>query len=165
MWVKYLECHQVGDNYWLAGREGLIRGDPWQDSQSAMNVICRALPGIGHGSGKEDIGQHALIAAAMPTAAFLDRDRARQTPEGTQQDTRCWIVFQRLRFQAIGQRTFAARIDPVHRLDYLDFEPAFVAKVIEQIRRNQFKRMLPIIAKLSNRTVGYDFLYLRDWGT
>jgi NAD+ synthase len=25
--------------------------------------------------------------------------------------------------------------------------------------------MLPIIAKLSNRTVGYDFLYLRDWGT
>jgi len=37
--------------------------------------------------------------------------------------------------------------------------------VIQQIRRNQFKRMLPIIAKLSNRTVGYDFLYLRDWGT
>ena len=23
----------------------------------------------------------------------------------------------------------------------------------------------PIVAKLSNRTVGYDFLYLRDWGT
>jgi ABC-type glycerol-3-phosphate transport system permease component len=26
-------------------------------------------------------------------------------------------------------------------------------------------RMMPPIAKLSNRTVGYDFLYLRDWGT
>jgi len=25
--------------------------------------------------------------------------------------------------------------------------------------------VLPPIAKLSNRTVGYDFLYLRDWGT
>jgi NAD+ synthase len=25
--------------------------------------------------------------------------------------------------------------------------------------------MLPPIAKVSNRTVGYDFLYLRDWGT
>jgi NAD+ synthase len=24
---------------------------------------------------------------------------------------------------------------------------------------------MPPIAKLSNRTVGYDFLYLRDWGT
>jgi len=24
---------------------------------------------------------------------------------------------------------------------------------------------MPPIAKLSNRTVGYDFLYPRDWGT
>ena len=45
------------------------------------------------------------------------------------------------------------------------FEAEFVTRVIGQVRRNQFKRMLPIIAKLSNRTVGYDFLYLRDWGT
>lgn len=45
------------------------------------------------------------------------------------------------------------------------FEPEFVKQVITQIRRNQFKRMLPTIAKLSNRTVGYDFLYMRDWGT
>jgi NAD+ synthase len=45
------------------------------------------------------------------------------------------------------------------------FEAEFVQQVIEQIRRNQFKRMLPTIAKLSNRTIGYDFLYLRDWGT
>jgi NAD+ synthase len=45
------------------------------------------------------------------------------------------------------------------------FAPAFVQEVVERIRRNQFKRMLPLIAKLSNRTVGYDFLYLRDWGT
>jgi len=45
------------------------------------------------------------------------------------------------------------------------FEEAFVRAVIERIRRNQYKRALPLIAKLSNRTVGYDFLYLRDWGT
>ncbi|MCC6188043.1 MAG: NAD+ synthase [Anaerolineales bacterium] len=45
------------------------------------------------------------------------------------------------------------------------FEAGFVRIVIDRIRGNQFKRMLPIIAKLSNRTVGYDFLYLRDWGT
>jgi len=45
------------------------------------------------------------------------------------------------------------------------FEAEFVKQVIDQIRRNQFKRMLPTIAKLSNRTIGYDFLYLRDWGT
>lgn len=45
------------------------------------------------------------------------------------------------------------------------FEEKFVNAVITRIRRNQFKRMMPPIAKLSNRTVGYDFLYLRDWGT
>ncbi len=45
------------------------------------------------------------------------------------------------------------------------FDKSFVDKVVERIRRNQFKRMMPIIAKISNRTVGYDFLYLRDWGT
>lgn len=45
------------------------------------------------------------------------------------------------------------------------FDQTFVETVVTRIRRNQFKRMLPPIAKLSNRTVGYDFLYLRDWGT
>lgn len=45
------------------------------------------------------------------------------------------------------------------------FERAFVEGIVERVRRSQFKRMLPPIAKLSNRTIGYDFLYLRDWGT
>jgi len=45
------------------------------------------------------------------------------------------------------------------------FSEGFVRSVVERVRRNQFKRVLPPIAKLSNRTIGYDFLYLRDWGT
>lgn len=45
------------------------------------------------------------------------------------------------------------------------FSEEFVRAVLQRVRRNQFKRVLPPIAKLSNRTVGYDFLYLRDWGT
>ncbi|NMC52548.1 MAG: NAD+ synthase [Chloroflexi bacterium] len=45
------------------------------------------------------------------------------------------------------------------------FAEGFVRSVVERVRRNQFKRVLPPIAKLSNRTIGYDFLYLRDWGT
>jgi len=45
------------------------------------------------------------------------------------------------------------------------FSEKFVRQVVERVRRNQFKRILPPIAKLSSRTVGYDFLYLRDWGT
>lgn len=45
------------------------------------------------------------------------------------------------------------------------FDAKFVDAVMTRVRRNQFKRMMPPIAKLSNRTIGYDFLYLRDWGT
>jgi len=45
------------------------------------------------------------------------------------------------------------------------YEEGFVNKVVDRIRRNQFKRILPPIAKLGQRTIGYDFLYLRDWGT
>jgi NAD+ synthase len=45
------------------------------------------------------------------------------------------------------------------------FPKSLVENVTGRIRRSQFKRMMPPIAKLSNRTIGYDFLYLRDWGT
>lgn len=45
------------------------------------------------------------------------------------------------------------------------FDKKFVETVTTRIRCYQFKRMLPPIAKISNRTIGYDFLYLRDWGT
>jgi NAD+ synthase len=45
------------------------------------------------------------------------------------------------------------------------FDEGFIRQVYDRIRKTQFKRVLPPIAKLSNRTVGYDFLYLRDWGT
>jgi len=45
------------------------------------------------------------------------------------------------------------------------FDEKFVRAVVERVRRNHFKRILPPIAKVSNRTIGYDFLYLRDWGT
>jgi NAD+ synthase len=45
------------------------------------------------------------------------------------------------------------------------FQESFVDQVTNRIRRMQFKRIMPPIAKLSNRTIGYDFLYPRDWGT
>jgi len=45
------------------------------------------------------------------------------------------------------------------------FEHSFVEKVVKRVRQYHFKRIMPPIAKVSNRTIGYDFLYLRDWGT
>lgn len=44
------------------------------------------------------------------------------------------------------------------------FDRNLIKKVIDMIIKNQFKRSGPIIAKLSNRTVGIDFRYPRDWG-
>lgn len=45
------------------------------------------------------------------------------------------------------------------------FSSQFIATVLEMIRRSEYKRRMPIIPKLSSRTVGHDFRYLRDWGT
>ena len=45
------------------------------------------------------------------------------------------------------------------------FAQDFVDRVVEMVRKNHYKRIMPTIAKLSQRTIGYDFLYLRDWGT
>lgn len=44
------------------------------------------------------------------------------------------------------------------------YDKAMIERVIQMIISNQFKRSTPIIAKLSNRTVGIDFRYPRDWG-
>ena len=43
------------------------------------------------------------------------------------------------------------------------FDAALIAKIRERIRRSHFKRVMPLIAKVSLRTVGHDFLYPRDW--
>lgn len=45
------------------------------------------------------------------------------------------------------------------------FEAEFVDRVVRMVRRNQYKRRLPLIAKLTNRTMDRDFRYPRDWGT
>lgn len=44
------------------------------------------------------------------------------------------------------------------------FPADFVKNVLRMVRINHFKRTLPVIPKLSGRTVGHDFRYLRDWG-
>src|SRR5574341_140199 len=45
------------------------------------------------------------------------------------------------------------------------FPRPFVEKVCKTVRQNHYKRRTPLIPKLSQRTIGIDFLYLRDWGT
>jgi NAD+ synthase len=38
-----------------------------------------------------------------------------------------------------------------------------IRRIIEMIKRSEFKRKMPPIAKISSRTVGHDFLYPYDW--
>lgn len=51
------------------------------------------------------------------------------------------------------------------RLLELGFAADFVDATAERVRRSQFKRRPPIIAKLANRTINLDWRYARDWGT
>jgi NAD+ synthase len=44
------------------------------------------------------------------------------------------------------------------------FAPAFIDKVSRRIMNSQYKRRLPVIAKVSHRTIDRDFRYSRDWG-
>lgn len=45
------------------------------------------------------------------------------------------------------------------------FSSEMVEKVWEMVRRAQYKRTLPVIPKISDRSISHDFRYLRDWGT
>lgn len=48
--------------------------------------------------------------------------------------------------------------------DQAGIDRAFAEKVWRTVQRSQYKRRLPIVPKLSGRTIGPDFRYLRDWG-
>ena len=43
------------------------------------------------------------------------------------------------------------------------FDEKLVNGIRERIRRSHYKRVMPLIAKVSLRTIGHDFLYPRDW--
>lgn len=43
------------------------------------------------------------------------------------------------------------------------FRGDFVRSVWRRVKANHYKRTMPNIAKVSRRTIGHDFLFLRDW--
>jgi len=44
------------------------------------------------------------------------------------------------------------------------FDAELIRTVVRRVAGNQYKRLPPIIAKLSQRSVNHDFRYLRSWG-
>ncbi len=68
---------------------------------------------------------------------------------------------------ALADRLLHAMVDEQRNdadLAERGFEPHLIQKVRRMVQRNQFKRVPPLIAKLSHRTVNVDFRYPRDWG-
>jgi NAD+ synthase len=45
----------------------------------------------------------------------------------------------------------------------MGFAEEFARGVRERMRRNQYKRKMPVLLKISGRTIDKDFLYPRDW--
>jgi NAD+ synthase len=63
-------------------------------------------------------------------------------------------------------RVLALRVDArVSReaAERLGWRPALLDRVERLVVRSQFKRRLPVIAKVSTRSIGWDFRYPRDW--
>ncbi len=55
------------------------------------------------------------------------------------------------------------RIKP-EQLSARGFDGDFINRIMRMVRQTQYKRHLPLIAKLSNRTINRDFRFPRDWG-
>jgi NAD+ synthase len=47
----------------------------------------------------------------------------------------------------------------------LGFDARFVSRVEDLVTRSQYKRRMPLICKVSGRSIGHDFRYPRDWKT
>jgi NAD+ synthase len=124
----------------------------WGDSASALNPLGDLY--------KTQIRQ--LAAALGLPQPIVDKPPSADLWAGQTDEGELGFTYERV------DQLLYLLVDQRYRREELlaaGFEAPFVDRVLTTVRRNQFKRMPPLIAKLSNRTVGYDFLYLRDWGT
>lgn len=53
---------------------------------------------------------------------------------------------------------------PKHLLPARGFDAQQVERVYQMMRTSQFKRRLPLMPKISTRSINHDFRYKRDWG-
>jgi len=123
----------------------------WGDMASAINPLgdlyktqVRQLARV--------VGVPEPIVQKAPTADLW----AAQTDEGELGFT--YEEVDRLLYRLIDER------ESVEHLLRDGFAPAFVTRVREMVRKSQYKRRLPVIAKVSFRSIDRDFRYLRDWG-
>jgi NAD+ synthase len=100
----------------------------------------------------EEVGVPKKIIAKAPTADLWPG----QTDEGELGFT--YEDVDRLLLHMVDRR------ESDEQLRTLGFDQNFIDHVRKLVRGSQFKRRLPVIAKLSERTIDRDFRYPRDWG-
>ncbi len=126
-------------------------GTLWGDMASALNPIGDLY--------KTQVRQ--LAAALGVPQAILDKPPSADLWEGQSDESELGFTYEQvdqLLYLLIDERYSAGEL-VAEGLD-----PAFVRRVHALVQGSQFKRQLPLIAKVSQRTIDRDFLYLRDWG-
>ncbi|MCS6805426.1 MAG: NAD+ synthase [Acidobacteriota bacterium] len=100
----------------------------------------------------EYLGVPQPLIAKPPSAGLWDG----QTDEGE-------IGMSYAELDAILVELVDKRI-PKHLLPARGFDAKQVERVSEMMRTSQFKRRLPLMPKISTRSINHDFRYKRDWG-
>jgi len=120
------------------------------DSASAINPV-----GDLYKTQLLDLAEHLKIPQEL-----IDKKPSADLWEGQSDENEFGFTYKKVDeylFQKIDERRTS------EELDTMGFEKDFMEKVNKMIYRNQFKRTMPLIAKVSNRTVNVDFRYNRDW--
>ena len=100
----------------------------------------------------EAIGVPSVIVAKQPSADLWSG----QTDEGELGFT--YREVDKLLYLMVDQRYTKAELAAA------GFPERFIDDIAARIMNSQFKRRLPVIAKVSQRTIDRDFRYSRDWG-
>lgn len=100
----------------------------------------------------EEVGVARSVIDKPPSADLW----AGQTDEQELGFSYCEV--DQLLFRMVDQRA------TVDELLAAGFDREFISTVYAKVQNSHFKRRLPVIAKLSNRTIDRDFRYARDWG-
>ncbi len=122
----------------------------WGDSASAVNPIGDLY--------KTQVRQ--LSRYLKVPAEVLDKAPSADLWEGQTDEDELGFTYERV--DALLARMVDRRQRPA-QLRSVGFGDAFIDRVRSFMVRSQFKRKLPVIVKISSRTVDKDFLYPRDW--
>lgn len=126
-------------------------GTQYGDSVSAVNPIGDLY--------KTQVRQLAVYLG-VPQSIILKPPSADLWEDQTDEDELgfSYLDVDRLLYYMVDQHY------SIEQLLKLGFSEEFIRKVSQRIIRNQYKRTMPVILKISSRTIGVDFRYLRDWG-